>query len=113
MRHPRGYGSYAKIIRYYVNEKGTLTLEEAIHKMSGLAATTTGLVQQKRGIIAPGYAADILIFDPQDIRDTATYEEPHQLAEGFDTILVNGVVVREDGQFTENRAGRMLKWTGQ
>jgi N-acyl-D-aspartate/D-glutamate deacylase len=110
MRHPRGYGSYAKVIRQYVNEEGVISLEKAVHKMSGLAATTTGLIQQQRGIIAPGYAADILIFDPNQVRDTATFENPHQLAEGFDMILVNGVVVREGGTFSADRAGRMLRW---
>jgi len=113
MRHPRGYGSFAKIIRYYVNERGMLSLEEAIYKMSGLAAETTGLVKQNRGIIAEGFAADILIFDPNEVIDTATFEEPHQLAEGFDTILVNGVIIREGGSFTNERAGQMLRWRGE
>ncbi len=113
MRHPRGYGSHAKVIRQYASEEGVIGLEEAIHKMSGLAATTTGLIQQQRGIIAEGFAADILIFDPTQVRDTATFENPHQLALGFDTILVNGVVVREAGTFTGDRAGRMLRWGGK
>jgi N-acyl-D-amino-acid deacylase len=110
MRHPRGYGSFAKIIRQYVMEDGILPLEQAVHKMSGLTATTTGLIHQRRGLIAPGFAADILIFDPAQVRDTATFENPSQLAEGIDTILVNGVVVREGGEFTGERAGRMLRW---
>lgn len=109
MRHPRGYGAFARIIHHYVNEQGMLSLPEAIHKMTGLPAETTGLVRQRRGLIAEGHAADLLIFDPREIRDTATFENPHQLAIGFDTILVNGVIIRQDGIFTGARAGKVLR----
>ena len=103
MRHPRGYGSFAKIIRQYVNEEELLSLEEAVYKMSGLPAKTLGLsnpekVEVPRGLIREGFAADLLIFDPAQVRDTATFEEPHTYAEGFDWVFVNGVAVIEDGE---------------
>lgn len=103
MNHPRGYGSFAKIIDDYVVGERLLTLEEAIYKMSGLPAKTLGLsdpetVDIPRGIIKEGFAADLLIFDPKNVRDTATFENPHQLAEGFDWVIVNGTAVIEDGK---------------
>ncbi|MFU8861309.1 MAG: N-acyl-D-amino-acid deacylase family protein [Cyclonatronaceae bacterium] len=113
MLHPRGYGSFAKIIRQSVREEGLLTLNEAIHKMSGLPADILGLHNMpeglKRGYIREGYAADILVFDPAEVRDNARFEEPHRLASGFDTIIVNGTVVQSDGQPTGVRTGRVLR----
>jgi N-acyl-D-amino-acid deacylase len=107
MRHPRGYGAFARVIRQCVVVSPLLSLEEALRKMTGLPAETLGL--RTRGLIAPGQAADILVFDPQTVRDSATFEEPHQLAQGFDTVLVNGVIVRDAGAFTGPRAGRVLR----
>jgi len=109
MRHPRGYGSFAKVIRYYVREQKLLTLEEAIRKMSGLPAHTLGLTRQKRGLLKEGFAADILVFDPAGVKDTATFENPHQLAEGFDWVVVNGALVRGNGAFIGAAAGKVLK----
>ncbi len=109
MRHPRGYGSFAKVIRYYVREQKLLTLEEAIRKMSGLPAETLGLTRQKRGLLKEGFAADILVFDPAKVNDTATFENPHQLAEGFDWVVVNGVLVFGDDAFTGAAGGKILK----
>ncbi|SHE42412.1 N-acyl-D-amino-acid deacylase [Fodinibius roseus] len=106
MRHPRGYGSFAKVIRYYVKEKEMLSLEEAIHKMSGLPARTVGLTG--RGTIASGHKADLLIFNPEKVGDRATFENPHREAEGFDWIMINGQVVREGGTFRDKRRGRVL-----
>lgn len=107
MWHPRGYGSFAKVIRRYVIEKETLTIEEAVHKMSGLPAQTLGL--EKRGVLKEGNKADILIFDMSEVRDVATFEKPHQPAEGFDWIMVNGRPARERGEFSEQRFGEVLK----
>lgn len=103
MRHPRGFGSFAKIIRKYVNELELLTLEEAIHKISGLPAETLGLtdpslVDTPRGLIQDGLAADLLIFDPAEVNDPADFENPHTLAEGFDWVFVNGTAVIEEGE---------------
>jgi N-acyl-D-amino-acid deacylase len=114
MRHPRGYGSFARIIRKYVREEGLLTLEEAIYKMSGLTAQTLGLDASliPRGIIREGFAADILVFDPELIFDRATFDEPHRLAEGFEYVIVNGGIVKEGESFPDQRRGRMLKHRG-
>lgn len=107
MRHPRGYGSFAKIIRKYVNEQQSLTLEKSIYKMSGLPAETLKLAD--RGILKTGNKADILIFDPEKVRDRATFENPHQLALGFDWVLVNGQPARENGEFNAYRFGVVVK----
>ena len=109
MRHPRGYGSFAKVIRYYLNEKKLLKLEQAIYKMSGLPAKTVGLVEQRRGLLKEGFFADILVFDPDHIKDMATFENPHELATGFDRVIINGKNVRSEGEFTEQHPGKMLR----
>ncbi len=117
MRHPRGYGAFARIIRKYVVEEQLLTLEEAIHKMSGLPAETLGLtdaslVETPRGFIREGFAADLLLFYPEDVVDNATFEEPHTLADGFHYVFVNGVAVIENGELNEERpAGVVRKMT--
>jgi N-acyl-D-amino-acid deacylase len=102
MRHPRGYGSFAKIIRKYVNELNLISLEEAIYKMSGLPAETLGLsdpdqTDVPRGLIREGFAADLVMFDPVNVIDHADFEDPHTYAEGFDWVFVNGRAVIEDG----------------
>lgn len=107
MGHPRGYGSFAKVIRRYVNEKEMLAIEEAIYKMSGLPAQTLGL--EKRGILKEGNKADILIFEPHEVHDTATFEKPHQPAEGFNWIMVNGQLIRQNGEFNGERFGEVLR----
>ncbi len=102
MRHPRGYGSFAKIIRQYVVDEGVLALEEAVRKMTGLTASTLGLddpgrVDVPRGLIREGFAADLVVFDPERVRDRATFEEPHRLAGGMSWVFVDGVPVIADG----------------
>jgi N-acyl-D-amino-acid deacylase len=114
MRHPRGYGSFAKIIRKYVNELELFSLEEAIYKMSGLPAETLGLtdsgkVERQRGLIREDFAADLLIFDPRNVEDRATFEEPHSLAKGFDWVFVNGVAVLEDGSLNDQLPSGMIR----
>jgi N-acyl-D-amino-acid deacylase len=116
MRHPRGYGAFAKIIRKYVNELNLLTLEEAVHKMSGLPAETLGLlnsdvVELPRGLIREGFAADLLIFDPAEVQDTATFEEPHTYAEGFEWVFVNGTAVIENGERNDQLPSGVLRRT--
>ncbi len=103
MRHPRGYGSFPKIIRQFVMEEGVLSLEDAVHKMTGLTASTLELddpdrVDIPRGLIREGFAADLVLFEPSRVRDTATFEEPHQLAEGMSWVIVSGVPVIADSQ---------------
>ncbi|MEX0721600.1 MAG: hypothetical protein WD059_13090 [Balneolaceae bacterium] len=114
MQHPRGYGSFARIIQKYVVEDEILNLEEAIRKMSGLSAKTLGLddttkVRIPRGFIKTGFAADLLIFDPKNIRDKASYEQPHQLSEGFDWVIVNGIPAYEGGEFTNLNIGKVIR----
>lgn len=108
MRHPRGYGTFARIIREFVVDKELLTLENAIHKMSGLPATTLGM-HQSRGFLKTNFAADVLIFDPDKVRDNADFENPHTLAEGFEYVMVNGRFAIDEGAFTEARSGRVLR----
>ncbi|MBC5994495.1 N-acyl-D-amino-acid deacylase family protein [Pontibacter cellulosilyticus] len=107
MSHPRSYGAFAKIIETYVVQKQLLTLPEAVRKMTGLPALTIGVY--KRGLIKPGYKADILLFDPAAVKENATFDKPNQLASGFQFILVNGQVVKEGDKFSEGRMGVVLK----
>ncbi len=107
MRHPRGYGSFAKIIETYVEEKKLFSLEEAIRKMTYLSAQTMHLPD--RGHLAAGKRADILVFDPKRVKATATYEAPHQLADGFDYVIVNGKMARVKGKMNEQRYGKVLR----
>ena len=107
-RHPRGYGTFARVLREMVMERKTLSLEEAVRKMSGLPAATLGLDRQRRGLLRAGWAADVLVFDPARVRDTATYESPNRLAQGFDWVMVNGVLIRERGKPTRARTGQVL-----
>jgi N-acyl-D-aspartate/D-glutamate deacylase len=107
-RHPRGYGTFARVIREYVVKRKALSIEEAVRKMTGLTAQTVGLDRLKRGLVRAGYAADLVVFDPAAVIDRATYEDPNRLARGFDWVLVNGVAVRREGKSTGARAGRVL-----
>lgn len=107
MSHPRSYGAFARIIETYVQQKQLLTLQEAVHKMTGLPAQTLGI--SKRGFIKPSYKADILLFDPAAVKEHATFEKPAQLANGFNFILVNGQVAKEGDNFNEARAGVVLR----
>lgn len=102
MLHPRGYGAFARVIRRYVVEDRVLALEEAVHKMSGLTASIVGLsdperVDVPRGLVREGWAADLLVFDPAEVRDLADYDNPHQLAEGMRAVWVRGAMAWQDG----------------
>jgi N-acyl-D-amino-acid deacylase len=103
--HPRAYGSFPRIAGHYVRES-VLRLEEAIRKMTGYTAQTHGLMD--RGLLRPGLAADVTIFDAEKIRDTATFENPTQYPEGIEYVIVNGVVTVERGKHNGGRAGRVL-----
>ncbi len=107
--HPRGYGTFARLIEHFVRERRLFPLEDAIHRMTGATADILGL--HRRGYLRAGHAADLLIFDPGRIREKASYTDPHQLAEGFDWVFVNGKAVRRDGSFTAERPGRVLTLT--
>jgi len=103
--HPRAYGSFPKFLRMAIDGK-TVALPEAIRKMTSLPAEHFRL--QDRGTIAVGKKADVVIFDAQKIRDLATYAAPHQLSEGIETVIVNGVLTLDNGKFTGNRGGKLL-----
>lgn len=101
--HPRSYGNNARVLARYVREQKLLSLEEAVRRMTSLPAQTFRL--SRRGLLRPGAHADIVIFDLETVNDPATYEQPHQFAQGFSDVLVNGVPVILNGQRTEERPG--------
>jgi dihydroorotase/N-acyl-D-amino-acid deacylase len=105
--HPRAYGTFARVLAVYVRDKGVLTLEEAVRKMSSFPAQRMGL--EDRGLLRPGMKADIVVFNPATISDRATFETPHQYAEGVSAVIVNGQVALADGKMTGERAGRVLR----
>lgn len=105
--HPRGMGSFAKVIRVYVREQKRLTLEEAIRKMSSLPARHMGLSQ--RGRLVPGAVADLFLFDAATLRDRSSDEQPEAMAEGVHSVWVNGQLVLDDGKPTHRYAGKFLK----
>lgn len=112
--HPRTYGTFARVLGRYVREEGVLTLEEAIHRMTGQPASNLKL--DRRGLLEPGYFADIVVFDPRTIVDRATFEEPHQLAVGVEHVFVNGTQVLRGGEHTGATPGRFVHgpgWTGR
>ena len=109
--HPRGHGTFAKIIEEYVVTRNTLLLEEAVRKMTSFAASVLGLTD--RGSIEPGKAADLVIFDPEQVRARATYPAPIQLADGFDVVLVNGEIAFESGVVNTIRSGLVLRPSSQ
>ncbi|HEU5452123.1 MAG TPA: D-aminoacylase [Terriglobales bacterium] len=108
--HPRGYGSFPRILGKYVREQHVLTLEDAIRKFTSLPAQREKL--HDRGEVKPGYFADITIFDPQKVDDVATYENPAQQSVGIEYVLVNGVVELEHGKLTGQLGGRPLRGPG-
>ena len=105
--HPRGYGSYPKILGRYVRELGVLRLEEAVRKMTSFPAQRFGVLD--RGILRPGMWADITIFNPETVIDKATYQDPHQYPEGIEHVIVNGEAAVERGEYTGALAGRTLR----
>ncbi|HKW65629.1 MAG TPA: D-aminoacylase [Candidatus Acidoferrum sp.] len=108
--HPRAYGTFPRILRKYVREEHKLTLEDAIRKFSALPSQRLHL--EERGLLRVGMWADVTIFDPATIRDLATFDNPNQLSQGMDYVLVNGVPVIEQGKMTGARPGRVLRGPG-
>src|SRR5206468_6614831 len=104
--HPRSYGTFVRVLGRYVRDLKVITLEDAVRKMSAFPAQRIGLVD--RGVLREGMKADIAIFDPATVRDTATFEQPHQYAEGLAFVVVNGQIALEDGKMTAARPGRVL-----
>ncbi len=108
--HPRAYGNFARLLGKYVRDEKVIPLEEAIYKLTHLSAQKLKI--QKRGLLKPGYYADVVLFDPGAIQDHATFEEPHQYSTGVDHVWVNGVQVLKNGEHTGNFPGRFVKGPG-
>ena len=105
--HPRGWGTFPRYLAVYVRELGLLRLEDAIRRFTSLPARILRLPD--RGLLRPGMAADIVVFDPDEVRDTATYEEPRSFPVGIPHVVVNGVPVIADGEHTGATPGRGLR----
>lgn len=110
MMHPRAWGNFARLLGKYVREEGIIPLHEAIHRLTGLPAENLGLTG--RGLLAEGYLADVVVFDPERIRDRATFEQPHRYAEGVVHVWVNGVQVLDTGEHTGEMPGRFVRGAG-
>jgi len=111
--HPRAYGNFARLLGKYVRDEGIISLEEAIRRLTTLPAENLKI--ERRGRLASGMYADVVVFDPDRIRDHATFAEPHQLAEGMVHVWVNGTAVLQDGEHTGATPGRVVRgpgWTG-
>jgi N-acyl-D-amino-acid deacylase len=108
--HPRGWGTYPRILGRYVREEHLLTLAEAIHKMTGLPAARVGL--RARGLLREGMHADVTIFDPQQVIDRATFEMPNQHPEGIKYVIINGRISVGDGKRTPALAGQVIRGPG-
>lgn len=106
--HPRLFGTFPRVLGRYVRERGVLSLEEAIHRMTQLPCERFGI--SERGVVAEGYRADLVLFDAGTIRDRATYEDPKQEPEGIRMVLVNGLPAYEEGRHTGAGAGQMLRY---
>lgn len=105
--HPRNYGTYPRTLARYVRDKGTLTLPDAVRKMTSLPAARMNLTD--RGLLSVGYKADVLIWDPSKVQDNSTYLDPHRYSTGIDVVLINGVIVVDEGKMTNALAGVALR----
>ena len=111
--HPRAYGSFARLLGKYVRDERVVPLEEAVRRLTSLPARNLRL--QRRGLLEPGYFADIAVFDPDRIQDHATYDNPHRYATGVEHVAVNGTLVLRDGEHTGATPGRVVRgplWSG-
>ena len=108
--HPRAYGTFPRVLGRYVREERVLTLEQAVHKMTGMPAARLGV--QDRGVLRSGGFADVVVFDPATIADRATFTEPHQYPVGIDYVVVNGRLAVDGGRFVDVRAGKVLRRPG-
>jgi N-acyl-D-amino-acid deacylase len=108
--HPRAYGNVSSLLGKYIREEKIIPLEEAIRKLTSLPATNMKV--KKRGLLKPGYFADVVIFDPNTIIDHATYTKPHQYSTGVSDVFVNGKQVLKDGEHTGAMPGRVVRGPG-
>lgn len=105
--HPRAYGTFPRVIAEYVKERGTLTLPEAVRKMTSWPAARMGLFD--RGVIREGLRADVVVFDYEEIEDRATWEDPTAMPDGIDYVIVNGKLAIDDGRYADVKAGQVLR----
>jgi dihydroorotase/N-acyl-D-amino-acid deacylase len=110
LTHPRAYGTYPRILGKYVREERVLTLEDAVRKMTSAVATRLSIAD--RGLIRPGFFADLVVFDPESIIDRAVFERPHQVSAGIPHVFVNGIAVVRDGAVTGAKPGRIVRGPG-
>jgi N-acyl-D-amino-acid deacylase len=108
--HPRAYGSFIRVLGKFSRDEGLFPLEDGIRRLTALPAANLKL--KRRGMLANGYFADVVIFDPAKVKDNATFEAPHQYAEGIEQVFVNGVQVLQDGEHTGATPGRFVKGPG-
>ncbi len=106
-RHPRGFGAFTRVLKHYVRDTHALTLEQAIHKMTGLSATNTGIL--KRGFVRVGYYADLVLFNPETVTDQATIQSPQSVSTGIEHVWVNGSPVYRSGKTTGDFPGRVIR----
>jgi dihydroorotase/N-acyl-D-amino-acid deacylase len=109
LNHPRGFGTYTRVLGHYVRERGVIPLEDAIRKMTSAVADRLAL--RDRGLLREGLYADIVLFDPATVADRATYQDPHQLSVGIRDVWVNGTRVLRDGTHTGATPGHRLSGT--
>jgi N-acyl-D-amino-acid deacylase len=108
--HPRAYGNVARLLGKYVRDEQATTLQDAVRRLTHLPVTNMGI--KDRGLLKPGYFADVVVFDPKTISDRATFDKPAQYATGVAQVFVNGVQVLKDGEPTGAPAGRFVKGPG-
>ena len=105
--HPRGFGAFTRYLGHYVRERKVLSLEEAVRRMTSQTAAQVGITG--RGLIEEGGYADLVLFNPESVRDRSTPDAPHRVSEGIEKVWVNGVVVFENGAVTDARPGRVVR----
>ena len=108
--HPRAYGTFARVLGKYVRDEGVVPLTDAVRRLTSLPASVLKI--NRRGLLTPGYYADVVVFDPATVQDHATYHNPHQYATGVHHVFVNGVHVLEDGDHTGATPGRVVRGPG-
>ncbi len=109
--HPRGFGTNARVLSKYVRDEKVISLEEAVRRMTSLPAQKFGLTD--RGLLKQGMAADIVIFNENEVQDLSTYQQPHAYSKGFKYVLVNGQLVVENEQHLSTRSGKALMGPGK
>jgi N-acyl-D-amino-acid deacylase len=108
--HPRGYGSNARVLGKYIRERGVVSLEEGIRKMTSMPARAFRIPE--RGLLLEGFWADVVVFDPETVTDHATYADPHQYSTGFTAVITSGGIVTADDTVTGAKPGKAIRRTG-